>query len=327
MKEDFWEKGTIAIKMKQQVDNYKLRKGYTLQLANGQRWNLVPGEGAAAWIEKFSQILGLNLSGSDGCPKLYFLKGESSGLERKELIELIAKETGRDLSEKNWESQDIAFLKFFSHREVPHIICERGADDKREADILNMQYSLYPIYKKALGAGGLPLHSALIEKDRMGFLLIGSGNIGKSTCCRRLPPPWRSICDDEALLLPDAGGRYVAHPFPTWSDYIFQRAEPRWDVQSYLPIGALFFLTRGQVDELILTGSGQAALLLSRSSLETCFKNWRNLNTEESRALKTQLFNNACEVVKRIPAFILRVSPSGEFWVLVEDIYNASQPR
>jgi len=55
------------------------------------------------------------------------------------------------------------------------------------------------------------MHGALVDYSGSGFVRAGPGTVGKSTASRRLPLPWRSLCDDKTLVVRDRKGRFWAH--------------------------------------------------------------------------------------------------------------------
>lgn len=185
-----------------------------------------------------------------------------------------------------------------------------------------MRYSLYPIYQKAQDLGGLPFHAGLVESDGKGVLLAASRNIGKSTCCRRIPNPWDVLCDEEALVMRTDQEQYVAHPFPTWSDYLMKRSERTWDVQRYVPLSAIFFLERGETDEAIPIGQGEAAVQINNSVTQVLLRTHHYLDREEVKVSRKKLFDNGCDLAGAVPAFKLRVSLKGRFWEEIEEVLS-----
>ena len=170
----------------------------------------------------------------------------------------------KDLPREGWKFYVLKSLHLLSNRNVPDVICKIGDEDGFEMDIIRMCQSLHPIYQGVQASGGLPFHAGLVEWNSHGVLLAAPGNTEKSTCCSRLPHPWHALCDDEALIVHDEHKkRYLAHPFPTWSDYIFQRSERTWDVQRHVPLSAIFFLEQSETDEVVRIGEGQAYRYLS----------------------------------------------------------------
>src|SRR5208283_5733758 len=107
--------------------------------------------------------------------------------------------------------------------------------------IIQMWTALSPIFDAVQDSGGLLFHAALAELNGSGVLIVGPSGAGKSTCSRRLSVPWRSLCDDEVLVVRDDRGRYYAHPFPTWQELIHGNSDSSWDVQKYVQVEAIFF--------------------------------------------------------------------------------------
>lgn len=291
---------------------------YTLKLSNGHGWHIIASKQAAPWVDRLATVMELRRTEQNGYPKLIFLdKGEEVG---------DASSTGLNMAYlpgSGWRLHDFKWLHFYSHDDVPDKICRFGNDDTHGLDIVRMWQSLHPIYERALGNGGMPFHAGLAEWNGKGALFAASGGTGKSTCCRRLPSPWRALGDDEALIVKDKQGTYTAHPFPTWSEYIFQRSEKTWDVEQHAPLSALFFLEQADRDEVVAIGTGKASVYITESSTQICRRNWRHLDKKEEVRQKMAMFDNACALAKEVPAYILRVSLTGEFWRLVEEVVTS----
>ena len=297
-----------------------LEKSYLLKLANGQRWHIIPTEGVRRWVKRFARIVQLKACEPNGYPKLIFIQSESRKDWFRERTGSEAPDIFKGFPRGAWKSHNLRALTLWSHREVPDVICEMGTVKRHDLDIIRMWLALYPIYQRAQDSGGLPLHAALVERNGIGILLAAPGDTGKSTCCRRLPPPWRELCDDETLIVRYALKRYRGHPYPTWSNYLYQRSRRTWNVQRHIPVSAIFFLEQAKIDEAVPMGQGEAAAFTYQSAIQVCRRNWRNMGHYEERDLKERLFKNGCELAKAVPAFKLRVSPNGQFWNEMEKV-------
>jgi SynChlorMet cassette protein ScmC len=251
---------------------------------------------------------------------LIFTRGETDRERQEAPIRTLGPNLQENLPKRGWKAHSLYSLQIWSHRDVPHVICDIGHEQGYELDISRMSLSLSLIFERAQNAGGLPLHGALVERDGAGLLLAGSGNKGKSTCCRRLPGPWHPLCDDKTLVVRDDQKRYLAHPSPTWTDYLWRGSESTWHVQSHFPLSAIFFLEPADTDQVIPIGEGQAALSVSRSAAEACRSAWTCLDRDKRRAFRKKLFDNACELARSTPAFTLRVSLNGRFWEEMEKV-------
>lgn len=182
--------------------------------------------------------------------------------------------------------------------------------------------ALLPVYRQSIDLGGLLVHSGLAEWNGRGVLLAAHSGTGKSTCCRRLPDHWQPLCDDEALVVLDRKNNYRVHPFPTWSEYLWEKSGRTWDVQHSVPLASIFFLEQSTSDGIEPLGQAKAAVRLHASANQICFKFSHILNIEEQKKLRCQLFNNACEMVKKIPAYRLHVSLHGKFWTEIEQVLD-----
>jgi len=137
---------------------------------------------------------------------------------------------------------------------------------------------------------------------------------------RRLPEHWRTLCDDEALVVADRQEKYRAHPFPTWSEYLWKRSQKTWNVQYSVPLSAIFFLEQSGTDTIEPLGEGHAAVLITESASQIYEKFWRKSDQKDQREFREELFNNACTMAKKIPCYRLYVSLNGRFWEKMEDV-------
>lgn len=293
-------------------------QGYSLRLANGQGWRMIPTRGVESWVEKLAKIMELNKCGPERTPGLVFFESSSGQDVHARPIDSFRAHLSEALVRAGWKAHDLRALRIWSHSELPDKICELGPEKDRDVDLIRMWLALHPVYQCAQDAGGLPLHAALVGRNGVGVLLAASADVGKSTCCRSLPDPWQVLCDDESLVVFASRQRYVAHPFPTWSDHLWRRSERTWNVERHLSIAAIFFLEQSAIDEVIPVGQGRAAVSVFQSATQVCRRNWRYLSRDESRPFRHKLFCNACELARAIPAFTLRFSLSGQFWVEID---------
>jgi SynChlorMet cassette protein ScmC len=292
---------------------------YSLYLSDGSSWRITGDEFSARWIDKLATIMELKESASNGSPKLVFCKkGHLNGVVDNVTDSVPSK--SRCSSDNGWNFYDHDTLHIWYHNDIPDVICEMNNNEGHEIQIVNMWHSLQPIYQQSISRGGLSLHAGLAELDGRGVLLVGASDKGKSTCCRRLPDYWKPLCDDEALVVLDEHKKYRTHPFPTWSDHLWNRSEKTWDVQSSVALCGVFFLEQAEVDEVVPVGEGQASIHMSESAMQICQKFWRTLDGKGQRQFRTELFNNACKMAKQIPAYRLRVSLHGRFWEKMEQV-------
>jgi SynChlorMet cassette protein ScmC len=188
--------------------------------------------------------------------------------------------------------------------------------------------------------GGVLLHSALAVRspfpavpgigleEEGAVLLAGRSGIGKSTVSRRLPPPWRSLCDDMALVVrrttsAQDANQFWAHPWPTWSNFFgFEKCEDhrQWDVQRAVPLRGIFFLENGKEDCVCPIGPGEAACRLTLLAHDTTTYLMQGWPLEEIAAFNLQRFENLCVLVKTLPAFILNVKLHGKFWKKMDEV-------
>jgi SynChlorMet cassette protein ScmC len=290
------------------------RLGYMIKLAGGLSWGLTASPSASGWLQRIAELLYLKRELCNGEQKIIFTI--------KDNVETNGDVFPRDaILGKGWTELSLPPVLVRNKNDDSLAIFELDKKDTEKVEpIWLMLFSFY-IYGRAEGRFGLPLHAALLEKNNSGFAIIAPSGRGKSTCSRRVPAPWKSLCDDECLVVRDKAGLYYAHPFPTWSLFLGKEAEgfeKRWDVQRGVPLKGIFMLEQSLRDEVVPMSEAEAAVHIYKSACQTCPRIWSYYSPEEVRASKKLLFENACMMSKSIPAFILRASLTGMFWEHME---------
>ena len=168
--------------------------------------------------------------------------------------------------------------------------------------------------------GGVLLHGALAEYRGMGVILAAPGGTGKTTASGRLPPPWRSLCDDNTLVVRDSEGCYWGHPWPTWSRFLQGEPGGAWQVQDAVPLKGIFFLSQALQDHAEPVGPGHAASLLVECAEQASYTMAGGLSKEDRRSLRLERFDNLCALAGAVPAHVLHISLTGPFWREIEQM-------
>jgi SynChlorMet cassette protein ScmC len=179
------------------------------------------------------------------------------------------------------------------------------------------------IGKETQAHGGVLLHSALASYspgEGRGVLLAGRSGVGKTTACTRLPDPWRALSDDMTLLVRDHQGAYWAHPWPTWSRLFSERKVDDWDMQTAVPLKAIFILDQAVQDQATPAGGGEAVCLLMELARQSARYLWKNVGQDALYLYHNQRFDNVCALVQAVPAYLLNVSLEGTFWKEMEKV-------
>lgn len=208
--------------------------------------------------------------------------------------------------------------RIWTHPDSPDVLLEIRLFEHDMLAVENMAKSCFALFQPLISEGGLVLHAALVERNGQGLALVASGGVGKSTCARRLPAPWKALCDDTCLILPDGRGGYRAHPFATWSDYLWRRSRGTWKVENHVPLRAVFFLKPSEADNVQLLGQGESSIYLCRSSLELLGDSLRSIDQDRARSLRQEIFANACAVRRAVPGYWLEANLNGQFWTEIE---------
>ncbi len=286
-------------------------RSYRLQLNKDMRWILKADAIAVQpWVEKLAGIMELDVSQhADGDRRISFTTNNGG--------------TGHPTMPKTpgdgWKCYHLNTLCAWYHDDSPDVTCTIKPFIYPESEIITMWNALYPLYLEIIGLGGLPFHAGLAELDGRGVMIAGPGHTGKSTCLSRLPGYWKPLCDDEALAVVDKED-FKAHPFPTWSDYLGRRSENTWNVQHSVPLSGIFFIEQSENNEAMSLDKGTAAVSMNASATQVCRKYWGRVDEAYGRAFRKNLFENACKMAKRVPAFRLRVSLHGRFWEEIERV-------
>ena len=296
------------------------KAGFRLELGR-TAWHLIGAEGTEDWLARFARILELKpwkaeQAGRPEGRRLFFFEGHDLAADADDDFQSFAAAAG--LPPKGWTSQAINPAMIRTHPDIPDAVLEVRWLSHEEMAVENMAKSCYALYEPVVIGEGLVLHAALLEKNGQGIALAGSGGTGKSTCARRLPATWKALCDDTCLILPDGRGGFQAHPFATWSDYLWKRSEGTWKVESHVPLGAVFFLKKAEEDKAEPIGRGEASIYLSRSGHEILSVFLRFMDRDRARSLRQKIFANACSLSRAVRAYSLEVELEGRFWTKIE---------
>lgn len=174
---------------------------------------------------------------------------------------------------------------------------------------------------ESLARGGLLIHGALVLSPEFlpgeaagGVILAGPGSAGKSTACRRMPPPWHPLCDDTALAVRDARGTYWAHPWPTWSLFYEDGPGGCWETERAVPLRALFFLNQAPDDRVEPLNATRATASLCESAQQVSEAMARLLRDSDKQALHRRQLDAASALARAVPASLLHISLEGAFW-------------
>ena len=113
----------------------------------------------------------------------------------------------------------------------------------------------------------------------------------------------------------------MAATLPTLSPpgvIFFQRRKKTWRVEAPLPLAGIFFLEQSPSDHCLPLGPAEAAVAATASAQEVMTRLLLWVNPADARTIRQTMFANACELVKKIPAFRLKVSLTGRFWEQIE---------
>ncbi len=198
------------------------------------------------------------------------------------------------------------------------VLCVLSPSDDWGGPHVNLVRLSLVFAREAQARGGVLIHGALAQRDGTGVILAAPGGTGKTTASNRLPPPWRSRCDDTTLVVRDPQGNYWAHPWPTWSRFVDGGPGGSWDVQDAVPVKGIFVLAQATEDRVERVGPGQAVSLLGECVGQASTFMTPGLSEEGLHALHLERFHNLCALSRALPVHVLRLSLTGAFWQEIE---------
>ena len=283
--------------------------GFSLDLGDGSRWWIAGSPYTSFIAKKMGTIMELEEGDPEDCHLMFFYDRDRD-YRSSELTHLLA---------QGWINIYQKHFQIFFHPKLHHVLCEYDPLSNAMSLYALMSSAVHAIHWGTICRRGLPFHATLLEYQGQGVLLAATGGTGKSTCSRRVPPPWRAICDDEVLVVLSPEGKYLAHPFPTWADYFWNRSEKTWKVEEAVPLAGIFFIEQALEDDCSPLEGAQAAVSSTYSAEQIMFFQFLcESDTDETREVRRLGFANACDIIKQVPAFRLGVSLTGRFWEKIE---------
>ena len=274
----------------------------TLGLADGSFWSFIGGDTYAIDVVA-SLKKAMQLKDHAGSAHRLFIKSRS----RKKDSAAEAKDFRKTSSTGLFEVSD-----------KNHIIYTlRAIEEQNESWIHLSDLSLF-IGQQSEHRGGLLIHGALAERGGYGVILAGPPNVGKTTASRRLKSPWRSLSDDFTLVVCNRQGQYLAHPWPTWSQFRPGGPGGSWDVQRAIPLKGIFFLVQSEKDCAQSVGKGQATCLIVETAELSSWMFSENNGKEKVRAWRRLRFDNICSLANSVPCYLLYLSLASTFWLDIE---------
>ena len=295
---------------------------FTLTLADGTTWNFSAEDAVRRQLGILGRVMTLRKDGTGGGARIIFLP---SGTVRDGAVD---DGSHRDASlltglpKNGWNPRAAGQVICWYHAESSHTLCEIARDMTPDVLYPALNLSIAPLYRHAVRQGGFPVHGALVERNGKGCILSGPSQQGKSTCCSRLPRTWNVLCDEQALVLRSGDGGFLAHPLPTWNNFLGKGDQRRWNTERAVPLAGIFFLHKAPEDGVEPLERARGAVLLYDAAMYKYRFAMAGAAQEEIRAERGALFGSTCDAAQRIPAFTLRVSLHGRFWEEMETVMD-----
>jgi len=298
-----------------------------LKLANGREWCFKADRNSEWLCEYLAGLAELDAASQNPCETIALVTGDSEPLFADVLKKAQKLSDRIRLPREGWVKNNHKMPKVWSQPGVPFAIASTLSRRDRIMDVLQAQQALYPVITGEIAAAGLPVHAALVEREGEGMLIAAKGGTGKSTCCRRIPPPWHCLSDDEGLIVKTGKKDYRVHPFPTWSAHMWEPSDRSWHVQRHVHLAAIFFLEQADIDACAPYPQSMAAISLYISSVDAFRKYEMNMDAAQVAKFRAIMMDNACQIAITTPAYALKATRSGRFWDAMEQVLSPMDKR
>ena len=256
------------------------------------------------FLNEFVKILNLEKKDKEPYKKILFIS--SPPVEEKNLKKIFFKNLTIYFNEKN-------------------IFCGLKKNLDYDSKILAMENIVSFLSYYIILDGGFFLHSGLIKFYNKGFLFTGGGGFGKSTICKVLSDNFKVLCDDKLILLPYFD-RYIAHPLPTFSNYLIDLKNKKIknnfysNIEDYSFVSCIFILQKSKENKILPLSLKEALTFLYNFSFQISFLPY--IKDNSFRELKKILFSNILKTVKEIPVFLFKFNNTEESYKELENFIN-----
>ena len=295
-------------------DSPQIQFRYQLQLSSEVQWLIGNTQGCAEWTNEFCKVLELSRSvNSASIPKFIFTTDSEQITEHP-----IFQRSG--FPKLTWTNYKYFGSRIWYNNHTFDLFCQITEPETFDDKIYSMWAVVHAVYRRAVQIGGTPLHAAISEQDGKGIVFAAPGGGGKSTTSKRLSENFQLHGDDEVLVLPDDSESFIAHPFPTWSNFLYKRPKVSWKVEKKIPLKAAFFIEKADKEEIIPLKSHEASALFNQSIRQIMMRGWHLSGPDTKSRLIKECFGIAVDLAKSIPAFKIRLTLEGSFEDTLEKV-------
>ncbi|MFC2150763.1 SynChlorMet cassette protein ScmC [Calditrichota bacterium] len=287
---------------------------YRLRVGSDLEWIIVATTSAKEWQARFSSVLRLENQGPlEYNPDIITCTQEDDIPALRQILQASYPDP------LEWMSYVYYGIRVHELIGTNRLLFEIVSEESVEANIYNMWAAMHPIYRAVLREGGLPLHAGLAVNNQKASAFAAPGGGGKSTTCSRLPDDWTVIGDDEMVALPEATGKWIAHPFPTWSRFLQGDTGISWDVNTRYPLEAIYFIEKSATDNIVQLRPSTSAALINQSSRQIMRRGWDLYPPSDSDWIKQLIISNASSAANSLKSAKLQLTLSGDLRGLLDN--------
>jgi len=294
---------------------------YLLPLSDTLSFNLVSYADTNPWLINFANFLELEKikENKQNQADTIMAVPLSAGTL---LIDQLKREYFAEYALNHWQNFDLKFAKIYIHPQTAGFIFALDPQREYVSRITMMQLFLDLIFLRIYEKNVFSLHGGLVVLKQEGVLLLGPGGIGKSTCCERIPAPWKALSDDLTLAALSSENSYVAYPLPTWSRIIAGEDSVTCDFKEPFKIRGICFLTQGKEDSINSLHPSQAAVLIYKNAKSIYIPLIGRFPFFKQKTFTAKTLDYACALAKEVPCYKLEVSLEGKFWEKIEEVID-----
>ncbi|TLU83387.1 MAG: SynChlorMet cassette protein ScmC [Chlorobium sp.] len=282
-----------------------VENSYRLSLSGSCGWQLQAVPELESWLQQFCRIMELQKSNDQKLPLLRCLTEDRYGYDRKTLSTNVGTHNIHSIIQF-----PAVKLIFYNNRDIDAIICKEGIGSKTQGfSIEAMPYLLYPLHNQIISEGGLLMHAALAEHEGKAWLIAGKSGSGKTTCSNQLHGKWKSLCDDECLIVKNSSDGFSAWPLPSWNEFINNGNSIRACTTTHgFPLCGILYLEKGNDSNISSMNSALSTLSLYYAALAKCIRYYQIYDGIARKNINGIMLNNTDYLARQIPVY--RINPS-----------------
>jgi hypothetical protein len=219
------------------------------------------------------------------------------------------------MPERGWTTvADSCGQRYWFHESTPHTVWNYDPLWDNFKDTVTLPWQA--VFMDAVRKRGGIFHGGMVIRDGISYILTAPGGGGKTTAVSRLPPPWKALSDDAALILPSADKGFVVYPLPNWIEVVKRYKNipdaANCPITSSYQLGGILLLKKADHENLSVIEPLDAVQHIYRAL------------SEQSKVLlirnlfRKDLFHISSEIARTVPFREMELTRDGNFWDMLK---------